>query len=171
MKQIYLLRHAQKDNNGELTSEGKEIAKSLQNKLPKFKFIIASDSPRTQETAFLLTGIHPQVDLRAGYFKTSQEISDAINKEAQVNPNGFTGAYLANSDIKEKVIKKASGLVDLIYDILNKLGTEEKALIVSHDITLVPTARLLNQKVSVQSFKYLSGYIIDEDKNFTLFSL
>lgn len=57
MKQVYILRHAQKDTIGNLTQEGRERAKSMQKGLPQFKIVIASDSPRTQDTATLLTGI------------------------------------------------------------------------------------------------------------------
>ncbi len=171
MKQVYILRHAQKDNLGNLTDEGRKNAKLLQNKLPKFKIIIASQYPRTQETAFLLTGAMPQIDFRAGFFNAPQQINKLINKEALTHPHGFVGAYLGNTDIAKEIEKNARGFVNLIHETLNSLGEDERALIVSHEITIVPAGKLFYNTFNIKSFKYLSGYSIDEYKNLTLISL
>jgi len=171
MKQVYVLRHAQKDTIGNLTQEGRESSKSLGKELPQFKIVIASDSPRTQETATLLTGISPKIDSRAGYFNAPKEVSDEINKQAKLNSNGFAGAYLSNKEIEGEVIKNAVGLLDLIFETLKKLDANERALIVSHEITIVPAAKLFTKNNTIQSFSYLSGYIIDENKKLTPFSL
>lgn len=171
MKQVYVLRHAQKDDLGNLTDEGRDHAKLLQNRLPKFKIIITSDAPRTQETAFLLTGSKSQIDIRAGYFNAPQQINEAIHTEALRHPFGFVGAYLDNVDIAEEIVKKAHGFVDLIHETLSSIDEEEKALIVSHEITMVPAAKLFIKESDIKSFKYLSGYIISENNNLELLSL
>ena len=169
MKQVYVLRHASKDAEGNLTEEGKEKAKELQSDLPKFKIVIASESPRTQETAVLLTSVQPTIDKRAGFFNAPKEISDEINRQAATNPAGFTGAYLANNEIKEDVSNQAKQLEELVYETLEKLGSNEKALIISHDITMVPAEKLLTDKHGTESFDYLSGFIVDQDKRYTLY--
>jgi len=171
MKLVYILRHAQKDRLGNLTDEGRTNAKLLKNKLPKFKLVIASDSPRTQETAELLTGTKPQIDHRAGYFSAPKKISEEINKNALIHPLGFVGAYLENEDISEEITKKAWGLVNLVHEILERLNREENALIVSHEITIVPAGKLFIKEFNLSSFEYLSGYTIDEDGNLNLLSL
>lgn len=170
MKHVYILRHAQKDNSGKLTNEGIESAKLMRKKIPKFNIVIASDSPRTQETAALLTGLQPQLDIRAGYFNAPQQIGKEIDREALTNLFGFTGAYLANKEIEKNVTTQANALIALIYETLNKLSLNENALIVSHDITLIPAIRILDKKLTIQSFKYLSGFIINEDKMIQLFA-
>ena len=170
MKQVYILRHAQKDNCGNLTQEGKDEAKLLQKSMSHFQIVIASDSLRTQETAALLTGVAPMIERRAGYFNAPKEVSDEINIKAISNPHGFAGAYLSNKKIEREVIKNAKGLLDLIFETLKELDDDEKALIVSHEITLVPSVQLFTKDKTIQSFAYLSGFIIDENKKFTLFS-
>lgn len=166
MKQVYVLRHAPKDNNtDELTENGIIKARELQKILPKFNIVIASDSPRTQETATLLTGSKPTIDARAGFFQASPEQNFFINKQAESHPFGFTGAYLEYEDIKEEILNKARKLVDLIYETLERLGTDDKALIISHDITMVPAEKILTRKKPyTKTFNYLNGYIIDENK-------
>jgi broad specificity phosphatase PhoE len=164
MKHVYILRHAQKDKAGNLTEEGKIKAEELQYKLPKFKLIIASDSPRTQETAILLTKIKPIIDSRAGYFNAPKEVSEEISIQSKSNKAGFTGAYLQNEAIREEVIAKAEGLIELIFETLEKLEPNENALIISHDITMVPAEKLLTKNFNTQSFNYLSGYVVDENR-------
>ena len=171
MKQVYVLRHAPKyDTTGDLTEEGKGKAIDLQNKLPSFNLVISSDSPRTQETAILLTKIQPQIDRRAGYFNAPKEISDKINNQAKSHPAGFTGAYLDNEQIKEYVNNQAKELKDLIFETLEKLGSDDKALIISHDITMVPAEKLLTDGPYTKSFNYLSGYIVNGNKEFNRYS-
>jgi broad specificity phosphatase PhoE len=169
MKHVFVLRHSQKDTNGDLTVQGIEEAKLLRKVLPEFNIVIASDSSRTQETAQFLTGVDPQIDMRAGFYDAPKKTSDEINIQAISNPFGFTGAFLGNEEIQDKIIEKAQELVNLIFETLDNLNTNENALIVSHDITMVPAVKIITNKLTVQSFKYLSGYIIDGDKKLTLF--
>lgn len=171
MKQVYVLRHAPKDETGNLTKEGKELAVKLQSNMPEFHIIIASDSLRTQETAILLTQKNPIVDTRAGFYNSPKEISEKINIQAKTNPAGFTGAYLENQSIRNEVNNKAKELINLIFETLEKLQPDEKALIISHDITMVPAAKLLTSKFNTKTFQYLSGYIIDENKEFTPYAI
>jgi broad specificity phosphatase PhoE len=169
MKQVYILRHAQKDGQaGDLTEEGREKARNIRSKLPKFSLVIASGSHRTQGTAKILTSIDQKIDARAGYFQTSLEQNLIIDKMARQNPLGFTGAYLDNEGIRENVKEKAKGLIELINETLNKLKDGQNALIVSHDITMVPAEQIMKHKevgVNNKSFKYLSGFSVDEKGN------
>lgn len=98
-------------------------------------------------------------------------MSEEINKQAISNSNGFVGAYLSNKEIEGEVIRYAKRLLNLIFDTLKELNADEKALIVSHEVTIVPAAKLFIMNDAPQSFAYLSGYIIDEDKKLTQFSL
>jgi broad specificity phosphatase PhoE len=134
--------------------------------------IIASDSPRTQETALLLTGIQPVIDTRAGFLMASANQSDLLNNQAKLNPLGFVGALYEMQDLRVDVEKKAGELVDLINETLDNLSPNENALIVTHEITMVPAEQLLNnQKVElpIKGVPYLGGYIVEEDKKVTNF--
>lgn len=163
MKQVYVLRHAPKDNTtGQLTDEGKKQALELGKRLPKFRLVIASDSARTQETAELLTGINPIVDLRAGFFTATTQQNVVLNEMAKTNPYGFTGAFLELQEIEVNVREKAQGLVSLVKELLIKLEPDAKALIVSHDVTMVPAEELLDGEIKVGTFPYLGGFIVDE---------
>lgn len=168
MKKVYVIRHAPKDDaTGKLTREGKEKAKELGKSLPKFKVVVASDSLRTQETALLLTGIQPPAETRAGFLMASPSQSDLLNSQAKSHPTGFVGALYDMQDLRGDVEKKAQELVDLINEILAKLGPDENALIVTHEITMVPARQLLNNEkvgLPIKGIPYLSGYIVDEDK-------
>ena len=175
MKQVYVLRHAPKDNEtGELTEEGIEQAKNLRKKFPRFTIIVASDSPRTQETAFLLTGTRPAIDARVSFYQAPPDQSASILTQAPQHPLGFTGAYLDTQNIKENVIRKARGFITMINETLDKLEDGQKALIVSHDITMVPVKQLLDHQeigMNNKSFEFLSGFIVDDKNNIRLFQL
>jgi phosphohistidine phosphatase SixA len=67
MKEVYLLRHGEKDVAGSLTERGKRAAEAMRNTLPRFAAVICSGSDRTVLTAVLLTGKKPRIDRRAGY--------------------------------------------------------------------------------------------------------
>lgn len=174
MKQIYVLRHAPKDNNtGELTNDGREKAAKLKDKLPLFEIVIASNSKRTQETAQLLTGVEPTVDARAGHFMGTPEQSILLNERAKTHTLGFTGALFDTPEVKEDVTKKAQELIDLIHEVISKLDDGGKALIVSHDITIVPAVQLLaHQQIGtpIKTFNPLGGYIVNENDGLTLFN-
>lgn len=174
MKEVYVLRHAPKDNEtGELTDEGREEAKALKDKMPHFNIVIASNSTRTQETARLLAGVEPTIDTRAGHFMGTPEQSALLNERAKSHPLGFTGALFDTPEVRDDVKKKAEELIELIQEVRRKLDDDGKALIVSHDITIVPAEQLLTHTplgTPVKTFNPLSGYIVNEDDEVTLFN-
>lgn len=175
MRQVYVLRHAPKDNeSGELTEEGRVKAKAVGSKLPTFHKIIASPSARTQETAELLTGTQPHIDVRAGHFVGTAEQSELLKLQAQLHPLGFTGALFDTPEVQVDVRKVAENFVVLLRETLENLPDHERALIVSHDITIVPAEQLLrgqNMGTSVKTFAPLSGYIVNEKGEVEFYSL
>jgi broad specificity phosphatase PhoE len=174
MAEVYVLRHAPKDNEtGELTVEGRERATQLKGAFPDFNLVIASPASRTQETARLLTGKEPTIDTRAGHFMGTPEQSDLLNKAAKLHPLGFIGALFDAPEVKEDVTKKAQELVDLIHEASQKVAPDGKALIVTHDITLVPAKQLLSNLpvgTPVETFEPLSGYTVDDKGEVKLFN-
>jgi broad specificity phosphatase PhoE len=92
MSTVYLLRHAEKDAHGILSAHGKSMAMLLRKRLPAFGVVVSSPSPRSLETAELLTGHQPIVDARADYPRAPQDVSDAINKLADEQSILFSAA-------------------------------------------------------------------------------
>jgi broad specificity phosphatase PhoE len=66
MREVWLLRHAQKNYRNELTAGGETQAVEKRSSLPEFEAVISSPAGRTQRTAELLSGQHPMEDRRAG---------------------------------------------------------------------------------------------------------
>lgn len=164
MREVYLLRHAEKQGaDGVLTEKGEEMARNLGKLLPHFVRVVASDSSRTQLTANLLTGVDPEVDLRAGYTTlASPEVSKAINDVALEQGITFLEAMqqFDEPELAAGVAAKAHELNQLIGELLADLGDDEKALIVSHDLTISPA--MADRGVPLQSIEFLHGYVIDD---------
>jgi broad specificity phosphatase PhoE len=155
-----LLRHGEKDAAGVLTSRGKQAAKALRLQLANFKRVISSDSDRAVLTAKLLTGKDPQVDQRAGYATASVEVSNEIN--ALVKDHGISFLDAArqynNPEVLRGIDEQAHALNALIDELLGELAEDEKALIVSHDLTIAPAMGF--RGVSAESIDPLHGYVI-----------
>lgn len=163
MKEVYILRHAEKDTAGVLTEGGRQLAKQLGGVLPAFATVTASNSPRTIETAALLAGREPTTDDRAGYYATTQDVSSDIAKLAAEKAISFYDAANIYNDgeLREGIHRQALGLNDLIDSTLAGLNDGEAALVVSHDMTMTPAMILRGQPR--QPIDYLSGYIVRDD--------
>lgn len=169
MKEVYLLRHAEKNENGILTDQGKRLANKLSETLPQFAKVISSSSPRTRITAALITGTDSHVDDRAGYYMTTQEKSDAISQlAAEKSITFFEAAYIYEDGALVKGINdQADGLNRLVDETLQSLSEDEAALIVSHDMTITPA--MVRRGEPRQPIDYLSGYRIGGDGSIAKF--
>ncbi len=161
MKEVYLLRHAQRGVSSPLSEIGKHQARQLGSKLPGFAIVIASNSPRTIATAELLSDRKPVTDNRADYYATTEEVSAEIAKlAAEKSINFFEAADIYNDGaLVEGVQAQAASLNELVGDTLAELDDGERALVVSHDMTIVPAMVLRDQPR--RSVNNLSGYVID----------
>lgn len=170
MKEVYLLRHAEKDDKGALTARGEQLAQELANNLPNFAMVLSSEIPRTKQTALLLTGMEPRPDVRAGFYETLQDISDAIFRLANERGVNFLEAAEAYNDgeLRPGIESKAGELNRLVDEVLSSLGEDERALIVSHDMTIVPAMAARGQ--TRESIDYLTGFVINEDGTVTKFT-
>jgi broad specificity phosphatase PhoE len=163
MKEIHVRRHAEKNPDGSLTEDGIQNALELSKQLPEFTKVIASDSTRTQLTAKLLTGVDPFVDVRVGYSAISPEKIDAIEQLSQRNGISFFEAadLYQDDEILRGIETKADTLNQLIDEQLDQLEENEKMLIVSHEITIVPA--MTRRGISLQSITPLGGFILKSD--------
>lgn len=169
-KEIYLIRHAEKDDRGTLTDSGREAATSLGKRLPTFSTVISSESGRAQETAELLTGQKARVDARAGYYMAHPEKSNELNRIAKEQDIPFLEAVIIfnDSEVLEGVKDKAEQLNDLIEELMQNLPVGAKAIIVSHDLSISPAMK--ERGVPLESIPYLSGYVIDTNGNISTFT-
>ena len=142
-KQVYLIRHAEKDDLGTLTDLGRRQATELSPQLPHFAKVVSSESKRVQETAHLTTGEQPKVASRAGFYMATQEKSDLLNKIAKENNLSFLEAVIKLNDpgVLAGVETKATELNNLINETLATMNDGESALIASHDLSISPAMR------------------------------
>lgn len=164
MKEVYLIRHAEKDPDGVLTPKGEEDAEALRGLTPSFVRVVSSDSSRTQKTAELLTGHKPEVDDRAGFSMAPQQKSDAINRLARESNISFLEAAIKYNDpeVLNGIDAKAKELKELVTEILESLEDGQKALVVSHDLSISPEVAL--DGVPLASIDFLHGYVIRPDE-------
>lgn len=161
MTEIYLLRHAEKSDNGVLTATGEEAAVTLGHMLPIFDRVIASDSTRTQVTAKLTTGISPEVDSRVSFYMAPSQKSDDINELAKTKNISFleaAGIY-DDTEVNEGIGNKASELNGLMDELL-RAHQDGRILIVSHDLSISPA--MVRRGIELESIDFLQGYIISK---------
>ncbi len=166
MKQVHIRRHAPKHSSGDLTEDGKKLAQDFKTKLSKYDLIISSDKPRAVETAFLITGIHPTIDKRAGTPPFSPEQEKQLHELGQSHPFGIAGVILDNPEYRIMIKAKGESLGFLIHEVLRKLPKNGKALIISHDGVMVTAERLLKNMSldkAEKTFKPLMGFVVYED--------
>lgn len=170
MKEVYVIRHAEKAADGELTERGKQLANQLGSLLPKFASVTASNAPRTIETAVQITGIEPTKDDRAGFYTAAQDKSDDVNRLAtESGITFFEAADIYNDpELLQGINTQAADLNKLIDDTFKSLSDGEAALIVSHDMTITPAMVLRGQPR--KSIDYLSGYKLDDTGYLSPFS-
>jgi hypothetical protein len=168
-KEIYLIRHAEKDPKEILTDKGRQDAINLSAKLPSFQKVVSSESSRTQETAKLVTGNNPKIDSRAGFYMASPEKSKKLNNIAKVKGIPFLEAVLIFDDqeVLQGVEDKATVLNNLIDQLLNDMSEGSKSIIVSHDLSISPAMK--QRGIALESIDFLNGYIIDGDGEISTF--
>ncbi len=163
MKEVYLLRHGEKDDNQNLSERGKQAARDMRVQLPTFARIISSGIARADLTAHLLTGQEPEIDTRAAYATTSAEISNEIAALASQHGLSFLDAARLhnNPEVLAGVDEQAIALNALVEELLKTMKEGQKALIVSHDLTIAPAMGL--RGVAPESIPPLCGYVIGAD--------
>lgn len=163
MKEVYVLRHGEKDADGNLHERGKRAAEAMRPVLPTFIHVYSSPVERAAQTAFALTGTAPETDERAAFAMAPAEVSNAINALVHEQGISFLDAARQYNDttVLEGVDSKARELNLLIDELLDVLPEDGKALVVSHDLTIVPAMAL--RGTSPESIEPLGGYIVSHD--------
>jgi broad specificity phosphatase PhoE len=166
MKQIYVLRHADKNpETGELTDEGRQRARELRQQLGAFDRVITSNRPRLTETAELLTGVTPEIDERAGFMYSAEEENERLGMLAKSHPLSHAGVLSDRPEFEELEVSLGKNLMALLKDVLKSLPENGKALVLSQDGVMVAAERALNNKPRAKlekSFLPLEGFVVDE---------
>lgn len=165
MKQVYVLRHGEKDPdnpNGLLTERGERAARALRDSLPTFTRVYSSGVPRAMDSARLMTGVEPIEDARASFATAPPEVSAAIIAIVKERGISFWDAahIYGDQEVLAGVAKQAGHLKELVDGLL-ALPDDGPALIVSHDLTIVPMALLYG--MSGGSIGPLDGYVVSRD--------
>lgn len=143
MKEIYVLRHAEKDAAGNVTEQGKNAARLLGRRIGQFEFVFSSDTPRAVESAVLLTGKQPVIDTRAGAIPLSPEEVRVIHERGAIHPLGIAGVLFESEMYRPRIIEKGRELATLIKELWDKLSDDGRALIISHDGVMVAADMIL----------------------------
>lgn len=173
MRQVWVLRHANR-NIGEdtLTEEGRKKCVDLKERIVSFDIIISSPFDRTKETARLLTGVESSVDERAGTLTLTKEQNDKITVLRKEHPLGVAGAIFSIPELIESVKEAGQHLSDLIRETIQKLPMNGKALIISHDGTMVSAEKILKKESFAtleKTYNELEGFVIDENLKISSF--
>jgi len=167
MKKVYVLRHANWNlDKDELSEGGKQKCLDLKKKLGNFDIVISSNFNRNKETAKLLIGKEPQVDERAGILKLTEEQNKKIMELRQKHSLGVAGAIFSIPELIGPVKEAGQNIIELIKEVLLKLPEKGKALIISHDGTMVSAEKILKKDAfaSIEKTYYeLEGFIIDDN--------
>ena len=167
MREVYVLRHANWNlDKDSLTDEGKQKCLDLKKKLGNFDIVISSNFDRNKETAKLLTGVKPQVDKRAGILKLTDAQNQKITELRQKHPLGVAGAIFSIPELIEPVKEAGQNLIELIKEVSSKLPENGRALIISHDGTIVSAEKIIKKDTfaSIEHTYYeLEGFIIDSN--------
>lgn len=174
MKQVMVIRHAPKNINGPLTDAGKVIAVKLKGELKDFDVVISSDVPRAYETAELLLEYKPSLDQRARIPDFTLGEEKELFLLGQKHPAGIAGAIFDNSEYLARTKRQSKRLVELIKETLHKLPENGKAIIFSHDATMVAAEKMLKGQPLVKAernYQPLSGFSVNENLDINYFSL
>lgn len=167
MSEVYVIRHAPAERGrfGILTEEGVEAAKERGAALPYFAIVIASDAERTQQTAELITGQKPIVDARAGFYMAPPETSERLKQIVTERGVSFWEAaeILGDQEVLDGINAQTAQLHELINETLAELQGNERALIVSHDMTIAPTFKAY-YNTDPRPISQLHGYVVDQDQ-------
>lgn len=144
MKEILVIRHANWNLvDDRLTDESREKCRELKPKLGSFAIVFSSPAGRTQETAELLSDQKPTVDERASILQSPPELSAKVLELRKTHPFGVAGVIISIPELREPLQRQGEALKDLLVETLDALEDDQRALIVSHDGTMIALEKVL----------------------------
>lgn len=171
MKEIIIVRHGNWNlTHDRLTEQGKNRCTELKPKLGSFAIATSSPFGRTQETARLLSGLEPNVDERASILKSPPEFSQRVAELRKTHPFGVAGAIISVPELRKPLREQGQQLVALAKETFNQLSDDQRALIVSHDGTIVAAEKVLTGAPFDEidhTYGELEGFRVDESMQMT----
>lgn len=171
MREILVLRHANWNLvDDKLTDESREKCRELKPTLGSFAIVLSSPAGRAQETAELLSSQKPKVDERAAILKSSPELSTKVQELRKTHRFGVAGAIISIPELREPLRRQGEALKDLLAETLDLLADGQRALIVSHDGTMVALEKVLTDTPFDQidhTYAELEGFRVDENLGLT----
>jgi broad specificity phosphatase PhoE len=171
MKEVVVVRHGHWDSvNDQLTEQGKRRCLELKPTLGSFAIAISSPFGRTRETAQLLSDVEPRTDERASIPQGAPEFGPRIAELRKTHPHGVTGALIAIPELREPLYKQGQALLELVKDARAQLLEDQRALIVSHDGTMVAMEIVLTGATFDEidhRYGELEGFQVDESMHLT----
>jgi broad specificity phosphatase PhoE len=165
MKEIIVIRHGEKDGD-ELTPDGILACHSLAKSIGVLNYAFASERNRAIQTAQFVSGLPVTIDARANVPSFPDSEIDKLVQVQKVHPLGIIGAIWENIELVNDAQNAGIGMQGMVYEIMSKLKDGERALIVSHDGTMVGLEKVLKNESfdSVDhSFNALEGFSINQD--------
>jgi hypothetical protein len=117
-----------------------------------------------------LSGKTPIVDERAGILKSPSEFGPRIAELRKTHPFGVAGAIISIPELREPLQQQGQSLRELVKECLGKLKDGERALIVSHDGSMVAFEKVLTNASFEEidhTYGELEGFRLDENMTLT----
>jgi broad specificity phosphatase PhoE len=165
MKQVEVRRHANYTPPDELSSDGEHTCRALSESIGTLALVYSSPTNRGRRTAEIVSGRPPMVDPRAGIPNLPEDQREHIRDLQQVNPLGIVGVLWSDPTLRALAREAGERLVSLIRQVLAELQDGERALVISHDGTMVAAEQLLSGsdfEIVDHTYKELAGYTVDE---------
>jgi broad specificity phosphatase PhoE len=172
VKEVVVIRHGHWDLvNDRLTEQGKGRCLDVKPTLGSFVIAISSPLGRTQETAELLSDVEPKTDERASVPQIPQEFRPRAAELRKTHPEGVAGGALFSiPELREPLHKQGQALLELVKETLAQLPEGQRALIVSHDGTMVGMEKVLTGATFDEidhTYGELEGFRIDGSMHLT----
>lgn len=171
MKEIIVIRHGEK-NGDELTPEGVLACKALADRIDTLAYAFASERNRAIQTAELVSKLPAKVDARANVPSFPDSKLDKLLKGQEAHSLGIIGAIWEDDELVQCAHNAGVRMQDMITEILERLHEDERALIVSHDGTMIGLEKVLTGEpfdTVDHSFGPLEGFRVNQDLHVTAY--
>lgn len=172
MKEIIVIRHGEKTGD-DLTHRGVDESKALSQRIGDFAIVLCSEPYRAIRTAELVSQKQVLVDPRANIPSYSEDEFNRLTVLRETHPRGAFGAIWESPILRDDVRDAGQNLLGLVRETMQTLPDSGRALIVSHDGTIIGLEKLLRNdsfETLDRTFEPLQGIAIDENFNVRTFN-
>jgi broad specificity phosphatase PhoE len=171
MKEIIVIRHGEK-NGDELTPESAVACDALADRIGSLNYAFASERNRAVRTAELVSRLTVTVDARANVPDFPDSEVDKLAGIQKIHPLGIIGAIWQDPSLVQDARDAGVRMQAMIKEVMEQLNDGERALIVSHDGTMIGLEKVLKGEAFDtvdHSYAPLGGFSINQDLNLRAF--